>query len=235
MLTTLGFVLSKKDVGEYDREYCFFTKNYGKIKLIAKSVRKPLSKLSGQLEPPSLMEIVFVPNNDKGLITTALVKKNYLKVRKILEKQKTYNTIVNTVESLTEYKQKDLLMWELLKNTIENLNNNNWKIIEIDFLAKFLKELGFSPNVEYCINCQKKIKNEVNIYFDSDRWGFCCDKCKPGKCEKISLQTFKSLSILLTLSLKEIFTRELDEPILAQYMNIKNLLLKYLKQIKKYF
>jgi recombinational DNA repair protein (RecF pathway) len=110
MLTTLGFVLSKKDVGEYDREYCFFTKNYGKIKLIAKSVRKPLSKLSGQLEPPALMEIVFVSNNDKGLITTALVKKNYLKVRKVLEKQKVYNTIVNTTENLTEYKQKDLLM-----------------------------------------------------------------------------------------------------------------------------
>jgi len=110
MLTTLGLVLSKKNVGEYDREYCFFTKNYGKIKLIVKSVRKPLSKLSGQLEPPSLIEIAFVPNSDKGLITTALVKKNYLKVRKVLEKQKTYNLITNTVESLTEYRQKDIIL-----------------------------------------------------------------------------------------------------------------------------
>jgi DNA repair protein RecO len=110
MLTTLGLVLSKKDVGEYDREYCFFTKNYGKIKLLAKSVRKPLSKLSGQLEPPNLVEVVFVPNNDKGLITTSLVKKNYLKVRKVLEKQKTYNLIVSTLESLTEYKQKDIIL-----------------------------------------------------------------------------------------------------------------------------
>ncbi len=235
MLTTLGIVLSKKDVGEYDREYCFFTKNYGKIKLIAKSVRKPLSKLSGQLEPPSLIEVVFVPNNDKGLITTALVKKNYLKVRRILEKQKTYNTIVRTIEELTEYKHKDLIMWGLLKNTIDNLNNYEWKLIEIDFLAKFLKVLGFSPNVEHCIKCQRKILNEVNIYFDNEHWGFCCEKCKNIKNEKVTLQVFKILSILLTLPLKEILNRELDEPILIQYKKIQSLLNKYLKQIKKYF
>jgi DNA repair protein RecO len=152
-----------------------------------------------------------------------------------LEKQKVYNTIVNTTENLTEYKQKDLLMWELLKTTIENLNTNNWKIIEIDFLAKFLKVLGFSPNIEYCINCQKKIKTEMNIFFDNERWGFCCEKCKASKSEKITLQTFKSLTLLLTLNLKEICEKKLEDSILIQYQNIKTLLSKYLKQIKKYF
>jgi DNA repair protein RecO len=107
MLTTLGFVLSKKDVKEYDREYCFFTKKYGKINLIAKSVRKPLSKLSAQLEPPALIEIVFIPNDTKGLITTALAKKSYFRIRKNLDKFKTYSQIVNTINTLTDFKQKD--------------------------------------------------------------------------------------------------------------------------------
>jgi DNA repair protein RecO len=107
MLTTLGFVLSKKNVREYDREYCFFTKKYGKINLIAKSVRKPLSKLSAQLEPPALIEIAFIPNDDKGLITTALAKKSYFKIRKNLDKFKAYLQIANTVNALTDLKQKD--------------------------------------------------------------------------------------------------------------------------------
>jgi recombinational DNA repair protein (RecF pathway) len=107
MLSTLGFVISKKNIRELDREYCFFTKKYGKISLIAKSVRKPLSKLSAQLEPPSLIEIVFTPSGDKGLITTALAKKSYFSIRKNIDKLKTYNHILDIVDCLSIFKQPD--------------------------------------------------------------------------------------------------------------------------------
>ena len=107
MLTTLGFVISKKNVKEFDREYCFFTKKYGKINLMAKSIRKPLSKLSAQLEPPSLIEIVFVPNSEKGLIITALAKNSYCSIRKNIDKLKIYNRIVNRLDDLSITKQPD--------------------------------------------------------------------------------------------------------------------------------
>ena len=107
MLTTLCFVINKKNVREYDREYCFFTKKYGKISLITKSVRKPLSKLSAQLEPPALIEIVFTPNGEKGLITTALAKKSYLTVRKNIDKLKAYQRITKVINQLTIVKQSD--------------------------------------------------------------------------------------------------------------------------------
>jgi len=107
MLTSLGFVIGKKNIKEYDREYCFFTKKYGKISLIAKSVRKPLSKLSGQLEPPNLIELMFTPNGEYGLITTALARKEYVKIRKNLEKFKVYNTITDTIKDFSDFKQPD--------------------------------------------------------------------------------------------------------------------------------
>ena len=235
MLTTSGFVLSKKDVREYDREYCFFTKKYGKINLIAKSVRKPLSKLSAQLEPPALIEIAFVPNGEKGLITTALIKKNFLKTRKSLSKFKTYLEIANTVNTLTDCKQPDTLVWNLINSSINNLEIWNSKIIEINFLAKFIKLLGFCPNTNNCINCQKIIRNQKSIYFDKEKWGFCCDVCKNSEQEMVSWQLFKSMDILVNTSFAEIVAKELNDPIELRYKDIKDLLKKYIKYIKKYF
>ena len=235
MLTTLGFVLNKKNVLEYNKEYCFFTKKYGKICLLAKSVRKPLSKLSAQLEPPSLIEIVFVPNNEKGLITVALAKKSYFKIRKNLDKLKTYLYICRVINTFTDFKHPDISTWNLLYSSVRDLEKLDAKIVEINFLAKFLKILGFTPNISNCINCQTKIENQKNIYFDKERWGFCCDKCKNSKTELVPWQTFKAMDVLIKMPLKEIYIKELNDPIILRYKDIKNMLEKYFKQIKKYF
>jgi recombinational DNA repair protein (RecF pathway) len=71
-------------------------------------------------------------------------------------------------------------------NSVKNLNIQSTKIVEINFLAKFLKILGFSPNIYNCINCQKKLGNQKKIYFDKDHWGFCCDECSNKNQELIS-------------------------------------------------
>lgn len=234
MLTTYGFVLNKKDVREFDREYCFFTKKYGKIHLIAKAVRKPLSKLSAQLEPPSLIEIVFVPMSDKGLITTALVKKSFLKTHKNLNKFRVYTRMSDIINSFTDFKQPDSLVWNLFNLSINNLEQWNSKIVELNFLAKFIKILGFGPNISTCINCQKKFKDQKKIYFDNHKWGFCCEDC--GKNMKpVSWQLFKSVDVLTNLDFAEIVKRELNEPIELRYNDIYTFLKNYIKYIKKYF
>jgi hypothetical protein len=51
----------------------------------------------------------------------------------------------------------------------------------------------------------------------------------------ISWQLFKSISILIELSLNEIIQQELNDPIELRYKDIWGLLQKYIKQIKKYF
>jgi DNA repair protein RecO len=92
MLRTIGFVLKKTNIGEFDRGYCFFTKKYGKINLTARSVKKPLSKLSGQLEPPSLVSFVFTPMGNGGLLTTALAKKSFLNIRRDYDRLRIYQS-----------------------------------------------------------------------------------------------------------------------------------------------
>lgn len=90
MLRATGFVLKKTNIGDFDVGYCFFTKKYGKINLTARSVKKPLSKLAGQLEPPSLVNFIFSPAGNGGILTTALAKKSFLKIRRDFDKLNIY-------------------------------------------------------------------------------------------------------------------------------------------------
>jgi len=86
MYTTPAFTLAKKNIGEDDREYCFFTKKFGKISMIAKGIRKPSAKLSGQLEPPRLINISFVSANNKK-ITGAIVKNSFSNIASDVQKE----------------------------------------------------------------------------------------------------------------------------------------------------
>lgn len=48
---TRGFVLSRQNLGEYDRIIRLYTQDYGRLDAVAKGVRKPTSKLASRMEP----------------------------------------------------------------------------------------------------------------------------------------------------------------------------------------
>lgn len=57
---TLGIILKSEPYREADRVYTIYTKRYGKIRAMAKGVRKIKSKLAGHLEPFSLTNLMIV-------------------------------------------------------------------------------------------------------------------------------------------------------------------------------
>jgi len=236
MLNTVGFVLSKKDINDLDREYCFFSKKYGKIKLLAKSVKKILSKLSAQLEPPSLISVVFIPMENKGMITTALARNSYSKIRKDIDKFKVYNHMAKIINDFTLFNQKDDKLWTLFKLTNDQLKKYPFNLVEISFMINFIKEIGFYPNLKRCSECNKSTTLNKDCYFDFDGANIVCSDCNKSKnLIKLNQQTMKSIEVLNNFDIKKIILLELDDPILKQYKNISIFLNKYLSYVKKHY
>lgn len=76
---TKGIVLASRDVGEYDRIITCFTKEYGRVELLAKAVRKITSKLRGGLEPFCLSWLEFVEGKHGYIVTEAIAVKKFFK------------------------------------------------------------------------------------------------------------------------------------------------------------
>lgn len=66
-----------------------------------------------------------------------------------------------------------------LYNCNEKETQNKIDILTVGFLFKFLDFMGYKINVEKCMNCGRKLKEEPN-YFSAERGGFLCSGCQKG-------------------------------------------------------
>ncbi|MDB5181251.1 MAG: repair protein RecO, partial [Candidatus Saccharibacteria bacterium] len=75
-ITTTAIILSRTDFGEADRILTLLTPDHGKLRLIAKGVRRIKSKLAGGIELFSVSDIVYIKGRgDIGtLISTRLIR-----------------------------------------------------------------------------------------------------------------------------------------------------------------
>jgi len=211
MYITQAITLGKKNIGEYDREYCFFTKKFGKIVVVAKGIRKPNAKLQGQVEPPCLTNIDFNSGNQKRL-TGALIKNSFPKIRGNLIALETTQRILKLVDEYILFSETDLNLWNVLKESLEYLEKSRDKnieslLMEFYFTARLIKSLGFEPEL--------KENNENGIVENK--------------------QTLRSLKVLLNMDLNKISKNELIQPILNQKENISKFLKAQLKYIKNIF
>src|SRR3989344_3850630 len=70
---TEAIILKRENVGEADRSYIIYSKDFGKLRVSAQGVRKITAKLTGHLEPFNLAWLELVTKrNGRVTITTAL-------------------------------------------------------------------------------------------------------------------------------------------------------------------
>lgn len=69
--STEAIVLRRTNFGEADRILTLFTPSYGKVRAIAKGVRRTTSRLSGHLEPFTRTQLLLATGRDLDIITQA--------------------------------------------------------------------------------------------------------------------------------------------------------------------
>jgi len=207
-----GIILGKKDVGETDRIYTIYTLESGKVRILAKSVRKANAKLAGFLENFNLAEIFVVKGQGMGKITGSLVVNNFSKIRESLETIQSVFASVELLSKLIKDENGDKKIFDLLKDYLETANDlagqkDDFKleILSLGFTFKLFEELGYKIEAGNCMGCGEKIK-EGNNFFDPQQGGIICEKCYPNirKGIKINPNSIKILRIIFQNSLKSL-------------------------------
>jgi len=200
---TEGFILKKVDRGEADRIFTTYTKDFGKLDLLAKAERKIKSKLRGGLETLCLSEIEFIQGKAHKTLTDTILIENFLNLKKDLKKIRIAHQITETLDVLVKGQEPDEKIWRLLKISFSKLNTNNlnpitYKLIYYYFFWNLLSFLGYEPELYRCSFCQKKITPE-KIYFNPREGGTVCQACfqKDKSSKTISPEVIKILRLIL--------------------------------------
>lgn len=187
-IVTTGIVLSRNDFQEADRLLTILTPDHGKIKTIAKGVRKPNSKLAGGIELFSISNITFMPGRGDfaTLISTRLLT-HYGNIVKDIQRTMLGYELLKRINRLTEQAAGEEY-FNLLQTTLEGLDDLelSCELIELWFTMQLLFTTGHGPNLRTDSEGKKLTPDKLYL-FDFDSMAFRIQTNGPFNANHIKL------------------------------------------------
>ena len=84
--TSEGIVLARRNYGEADRILSVYSKDHGRIALMAKGIRRPKSRKRGHVEVFSHVKFQSISGRGIDLMTEAEIVDDFKEIRKSLKK-----------------------------------------------------------------------------------------------------------------------------------------------------
>lgn len=148
-LLTQGIILSRTDYGEADRIITLLTPDHGKLRLMAKGVRKIKSKLAGGIELFSVSHITFIQGKgDVGTLISTRLMRHYGNIIKSIDRVQLGYELIKALDKATE-DQPEHEYFELLQQAFEALDDALVPpgLIRMWFQAQLLDLAGHRPNL----------------------------------------------------------------------------------------
>lgn len=175
-LTTSGIVLLRTDFGEADRIITFITSSQGKIKVMAKGVRRAKAKLAGSVEPFGASDISFIVGRGEiNTLTSARLTKNYGNIVKDLDKTNAGFEFMSVLNKATEDSAEENY-YHLLDSSLAALNDSkiSVELTSMWFKMQLLKLSGHTPNLN-TDEAGKKLAESKAYEFNFDKMRFAAE------------------------------------------------------------
>ncbi len=176
----LAIALGKKDVGESDRQYVFYTREEGLLYVRARGVRKVGAKLASHIEDFMLTQIIIAKNFGPGTLAGASAENTFREIRMDYDAMCVLSHTRNLFIKLIQTKHKDQKIFDLFKRYLEvcteNLSKEKTAIFEQYFFLKLYEILGYRFPLARCRICEKKLEQERN-FLCPEQGGVLCSSC----------------------------------------------------------
>jgi DNA repair protein RecO (recombination protein O) len=166
LYVTDAIVLSRFDFGEADRILTLLTPELGKIKAIAKGIRRPTSRIGGSLEPLAELRLQLAKGRTFDVVTQVTMQHAWLGLRDRLEVTATAWYCAELVDRSLEERHAVEPLYLLLRRAYELLDAGmapgrvaRW------FEMRLCDELGVRPEVDRCVECGRLLEPD-----DAVRW-----------------------------------------------------------------
>lgn len=222
---TKGIIIRRKNFGETDRLLTIYTKEYGKIRVVAKGVRKTLSKLGGHLELFYQVNLMLAEGKNLDIITGVEVINNFKNIRgdKYLINNAYY---ISEIIDLAVHEESEIPeIYELLIEILSSFDKNDSTLSY--FELKLVSILGHVPEIFSCVVCKKELSYNHHR-FSYAKGGIICQKCANLEINKISPETIKIMRLIIGKNLQFIKKIKIDTNILQELRLVNREMLDYI-------
>ncbi|TFC53322.1 DNA repair protein RecO [Cryobacterium sp. TMT1-21] len=190
-------VLRTQKLGEADRIVTMLTRQHGKVRAVAKGVRRTASKFGARLEPFMVADVQLYEGRTLDIITQAESLGSYGAL--IADDYPSYtaaSAMVETADKLTEA-EGSLQQYLLLVGALRSLSRREHGAgLTLDsYLLRALSMAGWAPSFEDCSRCGAKGSHSAVVV---QVGGIVCDDCAAPGSPRLDPATIALLASLLT-------------------------------------
>jgi len=172
-LVTRGIVLSRTEYGEADRIVTLLTPDHGKLRLMARGVRRAKSKLAGGIELFSISDITFIQGRGEiGTLISTRLNEHYGRIVRNLDRVQLGYELIKLLNKVTE-DNPEAEYFALLEQAFQALDDPaiDAGLIRLWFETHLLRIAGHSPNLR-TDTADQKLALDHTYNFDFDAMAF---------------------------------------------------------------
>ena len=172
-----GVVLRTIRLGEADRIVTFVTQGHGKVRAVAKGVRKTKSRFGGRLEPPTHVSLLLYEGRELDVITQAETLDHFRAIRDDLERVGRAASMLEAVDQVAQEGESSPRLYQLLVGALRALAARDAPLVVPAFFWKLLSLEGSHPLLHQCATCGSEDGLEA---YDQSQGGVLCRACRRG-------------------------------------------------------
>ena len=176
-----GVVLRHYQLGEADRIVVLLTEEHGKVRAVAKGVRRTTSKFGARLEPMSHVRLLLYRGRDLDIVSQAESVESLAPLLGDLDRASQAMAALEAVDQLALEREPNPALYRMLVGVLRTIAGPEPSPLVVPaFFWKLLAAEGLRPELDACVRCGGVEPDVTLVAFDLGEGGVLCRSCRSG-------------------------------------------------------
>lgn len=176
----VGVVLRTYKLRESDRIVVIHTLDHGKVRAVAKGVRRTTSKFGSRLEPMSHVRLLLVRGRELDIVSQAESVEPLAPLLSGLDRASQAMAAIEAVDQLSIEREPDPRLYHMLVGVLRTIASTPSPLNVAAFYWKLLAAAGVGPELDVCVRCGEGGPDTALVAFDAHEGGVVCRSCRSG-------------------------------------------------------
>jgi DNA repair protein RecO (recombination protein O) len=176
-----GVVLRTYKLGEADRIIVLITSGHGKVRAVAKGVRRTKSRFGGRLEPLNHVDLLLYEGRELDIVTQAEMIEPWRPLHEDLNRLAQGMAMAEATEQVAQEREPSGPLYQMLVGALRTLADRSGPLVVAAFYWKLLALDGAGPVLTSCASCGSSPPAAPLVAFDIAEGGALCRSCRRGQ------------------------------------------------------
>ena len=200
-------VIKQTPIGEADRILTLYTPDMGKVRAVAKGVRRTKSKLGGHLELLNNVSVSLSQGRNLDVLTEAEAVQSFKGFREDLRRLSMALYVAELIGGFSVEQSANYGLYQLLLDTLGWLERTRQPDLLLRYFEmQLLDHSGYRPELHRCVECRSKLEPGQHL-FDCEGGGFLCPTCRVNSRQALIPASLNAMKVLRLLQREREYAR----------------------------